>query len=256
MIRKGGVIMRKAKLIGITAVLLAALAGCSGSQTDYMELRRQAIDELNREDAVLSVDTSTTTMGDESEAMTTELWYVNENYWVQESNTSEGVQSWLLFYNGAQYMKTVATGLDTGWMKMDTPTVREDIAKGDYEETMVLEEGRRQEDGIQIICSVPKEALDETWKENMKMLPEDLQMTAQRPEAAQYTYYLDNENKLKRIDAAWENTMKQQDGEELIDITATGTTSIEYESIPREEAMEKIKEIYQEASESTTNHTE
>ena len=65
--------MRKAKLIGITAVLLAALAGCSGSQTDYMELRQQAIDELNREDAVLSVDTSTTTMGDESETMTTEL---------------------------------------------------------------------------------------------------------------------------------------------------------------------------------------
>ena len=136
-------------------------------------------------------------------------------------------------------MKTVATDLDTGWMKMDTPTVREDIAKGSYEETMVLEEGRRQEDGIQIVCNVPKEALDETWKENMKMLPEDLQMTAQRPEAAQYTYYLDHENKLKRIVATWENSMKQQDGEELIDITATGTTSIEYEPIPREEAMEE-----------------
>ena len=101
-----------------------------------------------------------------------------------------------------------------------------------------------------------KEALDETWKENMKMLPEDLQMTAQRPEAAQYTYYLDHENKLKRIVATWENSMKQQDGEELIDITATGTTSIEYEPIPREEAMEKIKEIYQEASESTASDTE
>ena len=74
--------MRKAKLIGITAVLLAVLTGCSGSQTDYMELRQQAIDELNREDAVLSVDTSTTTMGEESTTMTTELWYVNENYWV------------------------------------------------------------------------------------------------------------------------------------------------------------------------------
>ena len=246
----GGITMKKRiKSIGMTAGLLAVLAGCSAVQTDtdYMELRQQALDTLNAEEAVRSVTDSAITVDDENQTIVNELWFIDENHWLQESRVGEDQTSWMVIYDGNQYSRNVASDLDTGWMKWETPTVMEEVAKGNYEETMILEEGQRQDDGTQITCSVPKEALEETWAENTKNLPEEFAQQSEKPESVQYTYYLDDEDKLTRIETVWKSTMKQQEGEELIDVNITSTTSATFEPVTREEAMQKIKETYQEA---------
>ena len=255
----GGITMKKRiKSIGMTAGLLAVLAGCSAVQTDtdYMELRQQALDTLNAEEAVRSVTDSAITVDDENQTIVNELWFIDENHWLQESRVGEDQTSWMVIYDGNQYSRNVASDLDTGWMKWETPTVMEELAKGDYEETMVLEEGQRQDDGTQITCSVPKEALEETWAENTKNLPEEFAQQSEKPESAQYTYYLDDEDKHTRIETVWKSTMKQQEGEELIDVNITSTTSATFEPVAREEAMQKIKETYQEAMSNVQNAAE
>ena len=50
--------------------------------------------------------------------------------------------------------------------------------------------------------------------------------------------------------------MKQQEGEELIDVNITSTTSATFEPVTREEAMQKIKETYQEAMSNVQNAAE
>lgn len=255
----GGITMKKRiKSIGMTAGLLAVLAGCSAVQTDtdYMELRQQALDTLNAEEAVRSVTDSAITVDDENQTIVNKLWFIDENHWLQESRVGEDQTSWMVIYDGNQYSRNVASDLDTGWMKWETPTVMEELAKGDYEETMVLEEGQRQDDGTQITCSVPIEALEETWAENTKNLPEEFAQQSEKPESAQYTYYLDDEDKLTRIETVWKSTMKQQEGEELIDVNITSTTSATFEPVAREEAMQKIKETYQEAMSNVQNAAE
>lgn len=255
----GGITMKKRiKSIGMTAGLLAVLAGCSAVQTDtdYMELRQQALDTLNAEEAVRSVTDSAITVDDENQTIVNELWFIDENHWLQESRVGEDQTSWMVIYDGNQYSRNVASDLDTGWTKWETPTVMEEVAKGNYEETMILEEGHRQDDGTQITCSVPKEALEETWAENTKNLPEEFAQQSEKPESAQYTYYLDDEDKLTRIETVWKSTMKQQEGEELIDVNITSTTSATFEPVAREEAMQKIKETYQEAMSNVQNAAE
>ena len=71
-----------------------------------------------------------------------------------------------------------------------------------------------------------------------------------------YSYYLDDEDKLTRIETVWKSTMKQQEGEELIDVNITSTTSATFEPVAREEAMQKIKETYQEAMSNVQNAAE
>lgn len=130
----GGITMKKRiKSIGMTAGLLAVLAGCSAVQTDtdYMELRQQALDTLNAEEAVRSVTDSAITVDDENQTIVNELWFIDENHWLQESRVGEDQTSWMVIYDGNQYSRNVASDLDTGWMKWETPTVMEELAKGD-----------------------------------------------------------------------------------------------------------------------------
>lgn len=239
--------MKKRNMIGIAAALIAALAGCSAAEPDYMELRSQALETLDQEAAVHMVNDYTISMDGQSETISTELWFVNSLTWVQITSQTGGTKNWTVTKNGEQYAQTQASELDTGWTKMDTQTVMEHVGRGVYEETMTLVEGSQENGETKIICSVPEDALFEHWQSQAQQVPEDMQETLEKPVSVQYTYYLNKEDRLSRIEALSESTMKQQAGDELKEVSISTESLAEFTPVSKDEALENIQEIYDQA---------